>query len=116
MKEIFSFFLILLNSCPPSPHLIKVDNSPGNITAGEDHNNDDENHCNSLVPLLPGVGLDDASDGDSDEPVDVTVDRTEDQKRDEHHHHKVGNENIVSTVSEAFSKLSWTNRYFAGRF
>ena len=109
MNKFYSFILILLNSCPPYPHLIKVDNSPWNITTCEDHNNDDENHCNPLVPLLPGVGLDDASDRDRDEPVDVTVDCTEDQKRDEHHHHKVGNENVVSAVTVVFSKLCWAN-------
>ena len=93
LKQLFLFYA----------HLIKVDNNPWNITAGEDHDNDDENPCNPLVPLLPGAGLSDATGRSSDESVDVTVDWTEDQKRDEHHHHKVGNENVVSAVTEAFS-------------
>ena len=96
-------------------HLIHVDDSPWNITASEDQDNDNQNPGNSLVSLLPGGGLGDASGRHGDEPVDVTVDCTEDKEGDEHHHHKVGNENVVSAVTETFSHCSRANRNFARR-
>ena len=94
-------------------YLIHVDDSPWNITASEDQDNDNQNPGNSLVSLLPGAGLGDASGRYGDEPVDVTVDCTEDKEGDEHHHHKVGNENVVSAVTETFSHFSWANGNFA---
>ena len=58
---------------------------------------------------MTGTSLGDASGRDSDEPVEVIVDNTEDYKRDEHHHHKVSNENIVSAVVEVVPELCGTN-------
>ena len=67
-----------------------------------------------MVHSLPGAGIE-ASGGDRDEPVDVTVDCNEDNERDEDHEDKVGNENVVSAVAEAFSHFCWANRDFASR-
>ena len=45
----------------------------------------------------------------------MTVDCNEDNERDEDHEDKVGNENVVSAVAEAFTHFCWANRDFASR-
>ena len=66
----------------PTTYLIKIDNSPGNMTDSEDQDNYKQDSNNALLPLLPGDGSGDVNGRDSDGPVDVTVDNTEEKERD----------------------------------
>ena len=38
-------------------HFVEIDNSPGDITEEESKDNDNEDPDNSLVPSLPGAGI-----------------------------------------------------------
>ena len=93
----------------PTTYLIKIDNSPGNITDSEDQHNSKQYSNNTLLPLLPGGGPGDVTGRDGDGPVDVIVDNTEDKERDEDHDDKVSNEYVVSAVAKALSQLGWAD-------
>ena len=94
-------------------YFVKIDDGTRDVAAREDDDNDDEDSGDSLISLLPAGGFNETSGRHGDEAIDVTVDGTEDDERQENHDDKVSNEDVVSAVAKVFPQLCRTNRNFA---
>ena len=79
-------------------HFVQVDDHSEDIAEGENHNDSSQYDSNALISSLPGGCLLIHAACSLHRLVEHSVEDREDDEGNEDHHHKVGDQNVISDV------------------